>query len=59
MGMFFWRLYTTKTTHNAAIGLNNIVVTNVVGFTCWQWPAQTVETAKEYAGVNRLQAVVV
>ena len=54
MGVFLWRLQSTKARHNAAVGLNNIVIADVVGFLASYWAAKTVEATEEYPRIDFL-----
>ena len=51
MSVFLWSLNAAKAGHNAAVGLNNIIVTDVVGFRTSNRATKTIEAAEQHTGV--------
>ena len=59
MSVLFWGIDTTKTTHDATVGLNNIIVANIVTFGARHGAAEAIQSAEKNAWVNRLQAIMI
>ncbi len=59
MRVLFWRGWAAEATHDAAVCLNDVVVTDVVGLWATQGAAQAVKATEQYAWVDGLEAFIV
>ena len=57
MRVFFGGLGATEAAHDAAVGLNDVVVTDVVGFRARQRTAEAIQATEKHTRIDRLQAV--